>query len=662
MFVTLMLILLAIASGTLLTYLYDVDARFFARLCAGTCVGFALLGLVAFYYALFLGLTSLNVILTSATLACAFLLLILPAIRFRLSGDIRSATHLLREVTLHPRRHGRVICLAGLYVLIAIMLQCFVSRAVFERDGAILTGAINNMGDLPLHTSMISSFAYGENFPPEHSQFAGARLTYPFLVDFLSAVFMHTGVNLTNAMYLQTIFLMLALVALVYRWAFKLTRDTIAAVTSSGLLFFSGGLGWWLLLDDVRRASGRWLAALMHLSHEYTTETFYGLRWGNMLEAILLPQRSFQLGLPLSIIVLILCWQAMEAVPTSGGGETAERSSPAFFGFFLLPSSSIRRMLGAGAVTGLLPLVHTTTFGVMMGMAACLTLLFRRWKLWGAFFAAALLVAMPQVWWFGHGSSVEPRSLFAWQIGWDKGSANFWWFWFKNTGLFIPALVVALVWGLWTRSMCRRFLLFYLPFLLCFIVPNLFRLMPWIWDNIKALIYWYIASVPLVALLLTRLWRAGIVYRAAAVTLFVSMTLAGALDVWRVLAKSEWVEFDQAAIKCANMIIKTTPPRALVLHAPINNHAVYLTGRRSLFSIAFMAWVHGLNLAAREGEIQRIYSGAPDAVDLIAKYKIDYAVVGPAERARLPVNESFFSRYPMIGEADGYKLYRTAGE
>jgi hypothetical protein len=185
--------------------------------------------------------------------------------------------------------------------------------------------------------------------------------------------------------------------------------------------------------------------------------------------------------------------------------------------------------------------------------------------------------------------------------------------------------------------------------------------MPWIWgDNIKALIYWYIASVPLVALFLACLFRGGAVSRVTALILLLCMTAAGALDVWRVLAKSEWVEFDQTAVNCAKMIIKATPPRAIVLHAPINNHAIYLTGRRSLFSIDFMGWVHGLNVGGRHGDIQRIYTGAPDAEALIAKYKIDYAVVESAERSNLPVNEGFFTRYPMIGEAGGCKLYRTS--
>ena len=659
MILTLALISLAIANGIAVTYLYDIDAGFFARVCAGTCIGFALLGLIGFYYALLIGLTVPNLILTAATLSCPLLLLLASSIRSRLRVDIQAAIQLARDAVLHPRRNGCVISLGILYILMAIVLERFFSRAVFERDGAIWTGAINNVGDLPLHTSMITSFAYGENFPPEHSEFAGARLTYPFLVDFISAVFMHTGVNLIMAMYLQTVFLMLALLGLVYRWAFKLTYDTLTALISVGLLMFSGGFGWWLLADDIRKNGGHWVNALMHLSHEYTTETFYGFRWGNMLEAILLPQRSFQLGLPLSIIVMTLWWQAMESPVKAAAAERTGLRSLARLRL-ALGSPEIRRMLGAGAIIGLLPLAHTTTFGVLMGMGACLALLLRPWQRWFAFFAAALLVALPQVWWFGHGSSVNARSMFAWQIGWDKGSANFWWFWFKNTGIFIPVLLLALTWGVWTRVISRRLALFYLPFLLCFIVPNLFRLMPWIWDNIKALIYWYIASVPLVALLLTRLWRASIVHRAVAVVLFISMTLAGTLDVWRVLAKSEWVEFDRAAVNCANMILKLTPPRAIVLHAPINNHAIYLTGRRSLFSISFMTWVHGLSVGSREAEIRRIYAGAPDAQSLIASYQIDYIVVGPPERSGLSANESFFRRYPILGEVDGYKLYRSA--
>ena len=55
---------------------------------------------------------------------------------------------------------------------------------MIERPDGIYTGVLNNFGDLPFHLSVITSFAYGQNFPPEDPTFAGVRFTYPFLTDF----------------------------------------------------------------------------------------------------------------------------------------------------------------------------------------------------------------------------------------------------------------------------------------------------------------------------------------------------------------------------------------------------------------------------------------------------------------------------------------------
>ena len=61
------------------------------------------------------------------------------------------------------------------------------------------------------------------------------------------------------------------------------------------------------------------------------------------------------------------------------------------------------------------------------------------------------------------------------------------WFWLKNTGLFIPLLVIALVWKPDDYLVPRKLLLFYLPFTMAFFVPNFVKLAPWVWDNIKML-------------------------------------------------------------------------------------------------------------------------------------------------------------------------------
>ena len=69
MITSLALSLIAIASGTLLTYTYD-DAPLAARLCSGACIGFALMGLVGLILALCLGLNPLTIGMTAGSCCC----------------------------------------------------------------------------------------------------------------------------------------------------------------------------------------------------------------------------------------------------------------------------------------------------------------------------------------------------------------------------------------------------------------------------------------------------------------------------------------------------------------------------------------------------------------------------------------------------------------
>src|SRR4030095_15853638 len=81
---------------------------------------------------------------------------------------------------------------------------------------------------------------------------------------------------------------------------------------------------------------------------------------------------------------------------------------------------SVRRMIAAGLAAGLLPLVHAHSFVVVMAMGGCLALLQRRWRDWIAFFVAASVIALPQMWWSTHGSAVDAKKFFEWQFGWDR--------------------------------------------------------------------------------------------------------------------------------------------------------------------------------------------------------------------------------------------------
>jgi uncharacterized membrane protein len=202
-------------------------------------------------------------------------------------------------------------------------------------------------------------------------------------------------------------------------------------------------------------------------------------------------------------------------------------------------------------------------------------------------------------------------------------------------------------------------LLFLAPFSLCFIVPNVLKMAPWIWDNIKVLFYWWVASAPLVAILLARLWRKGPALKFLALVLFGCITFAGALDVAAIVLRSnQYQVFDSNGVGFAELVKAKTEPRSVIIHAPVHNHPVFLTGRRSLMGYPGHIWTHGLDYTQRESEIRRIYAGGADAPLLLQKYGVQYAVVGPHERDLMAVNERFFSRFQVIGEVGGYRLYK----
>ena len=682
MLISLALSLIAITSGTLLTYTWDEDAPLASRLCTGTCIGFALLGLIGFIFALLIGLTTLTLVGTAVVLATPVLLLRSPKLRAQIDQDLIKATRAISRATTRPDRWAFIYFL--FYAAVAIVMWLVFSRAMFEKPDGIYTGVLNNYGDLPFHLSVITRFAFGQNFPPEDPTFAGARFTYPFMTDFVSAMFVRAGASLRDSLFIENYFVGVALVGVLHRFGQKLLRNRTAAILTPVLIILNGGLGWAMLFSDVNKTDGGVFQVLKHIPHSYTIlpEVAEGWRWGNAVTSLLVPQRGFLLGIPLAAIVFTQWWAASQGDaevkskkvkgkkedrrgkrPLTGStsygvGSTADNSSLFPFSFLLFPSA--KRMLAAGVVAGLLPLVHAHSFIVVMGVGACLAVInWSRWREWLAFFVVASLIAMPQLLWSTHGSAVSTRAFIGWEFGWDSGTTNFFWFWFKNTGLFIPLLIAALLWKRDDYLVSRKLLFFFLPFTLCFIIPNLVKLAPWIWDNVKVLFYWWIVSAPLVALLLARLWEGKGWNRVLAGGLFVVLTLAGALDVFALITRQgEYQEFDRDGVAFAEMIKQQTPPHATILHAPIHNTPVFLTGRRSLMGYPGHIWTHGIDFGPRETDIKKIYSGSPDAINLLSKYGVDYVVIDPQEHSVMPVNTAFFSRYPEVVNIGEYHLYK----
>ena len=659
MIASLILALLVTSSGTVATYLYDEDASFGARLCAGAALGLAALGLVGFIVASLIGLSGAAVLFTMA-ICCSPLALVLDAnISRRLKQDLEGVSSFTRQLTrAEPAALGYFL----FYAVAAIVLLKVFSRAVIEDNTGLSTGLLNNFGDLPFHLSVITSFVFGNNFPPEDPTYAGVRFTYPFISDFVSAIFVRCGADLRESMFIENYLLGLSFIGLVHRWALVMLRDKLAAVITPLIVLLNGGMGWTLLFDKAGTNDRGLFGVLTDLPPSFTVIPETTWRWGNAISALLIPQRGFLMGLPLAVIAFTQWWLTIDKQrPTANvaqGKKTRASEKQKIETSTRFPLNT-RRMIGAGVAAGLLPLVHAHSFVVVMGMAACLALIHIRWREWFTFFAVASVIAIPQLLWSTLHSSVDAGSFFAWEVGWDHGQENPIWFWFKNTGIFIPLIFAAILHKGEGYLVRRRVLLFYLPFTLCFIIPNVVKLAPWIWDNIKVLYYWWLASAPIVALLLVRLWRQGPIRKVIALLLFVCVTLAGALDVAGIAVRStKYSVFDAAGLRFAELVKAKTAPRALIMHAPVHNTPVFLTGRRSLMGYPGHIWTHGLQFVQREGEIKRIYLGSPDAEQLIRNYAIDYVVIGPQEKIVTQVNDLFFSRFEKVGQVGDYSLYK----
>jgi len=744
--VSLLLTLIAIASGFVLTYTFEEDEPLASRLCAGACIGFALMGLIGFLLALALGLYAVTLALTTLVTAAPLLLLTRQSYRNQLNQDVNQALHGISRASTRPGRWDFIYFL--FYAAFAIGMWLIFRRALLEESDGIATGVLNNFGDLPFHLSVITRFAYGQNFPPEDPTFAGVRFTYPFITDFISAIFVRAGASLRNSLFIENYVIAIALVGVVHRFGQKLVRNRTAAMVTPLLILLNGGFGWVMLWDDLGKVEGGIYQVLKRLAHSYTIlpEIEKAWRWGNSITSLLLTQRGFLLGIPLAVIVIQLWWEAVTDTETRGHRDAGNKSSKKEKADLRVPlSPRLRvssRMVAAGIITGLLPLIHAHSFITLLMVAAFLVpwIYWRAWtvygiailigglvfllaasyqavgslwikvvfvvlvigvvvnlyfflpwshvRLWLCFFVAAIVIGGPQILWSTHKSAIKTQSFIAWEFGWDSdqqvmfgskpvGSQPIetvppfgkWfqrlpyvaWFWLKNTGLFIPLLVIALVWKPDDYLVPRRLLLFYLPFTLAFFVPNFVKLAPWVWDNIKMLFYWWIVSAPIVALLLARLWEQHVGQKVLAASLLVLMTLAGTLDVVPLLLQQgKYGEFDRDGVAFAESIKEKTPPTATILHAPIHNTPVYLTGRKSIMGYPGHIWTHGLEYGPREQEIKQIYAGSSNAAALLAKYGVDYVVIGPHEFSTEGPNVAFFSAYPEVAKVGDYHLYKIS--
>ncbi|HMB29951.1 MAG TPA: hypothetical protein VKS99_17710, partial [Blastocatellia bacterium] len=245
------------------------------RIAIGSVFGIAALSWVAFLSALPMGLNSISISVTVAIFAIGLAIQVRFIGRGRIVAAMRQCVWSLGDGVY--------------YVVWAALLAWLFSRVVMFYPGGMHTAPANNYGDLPFHFSVITSFAYGENLPPQNPIFAGMKFAYPFLIDFLTAFFIRCGADWRSAFFVENMALALALVRLIEALTLKIFNNIVAARIAPVIFLFNGGLGFINFFREFGAQSKDLSTFLWRLPKTYTmnaeltlASSNVPLRWGNV--------------------------------------------------------------------------------------------------------------------------------------------------------------------------------------------------------------------------------------------------------------------------------------------------------------------------------------------------------------------------------------------
>jgi hypothetical protein len=550
-------------------------------------------------------------------------------------------------------------------ILLGAALAFLFGRVIEVTPDAWLAHYNNTWSDWSFHAAYTTTFVYGQNFPPQNPLFAGTPFRYPFAPDFASALLVAGGWSLPAALtWPAWAMATLALSGLIL-WARRLAGNLASGIIAVLLTLLGGGLGFWFFLGDAARLG--LTTALLHAPQAYDRYAPpVNIQWYNPILSYYLPQRSFDFGAAIVVAVLLLLTTALQETPLLGwrqaviGFVQARRRLDGQGAAFLL----------AGALAGLLPWFHVHSLLVLGIVTITWALLWPR-PAWLLFAALVCLLAIPRLAAAIPGDVSAPAGLHypRLDLGWmaNEGLSGsdllalpvVWaWFWIKNTGLFLPLLLVALV----TRfALSLRSRLLLAPFLAVFLVANLVVFQPWDWDNTKVLVFWYLASGVAVGALLVfvaRRWPAAWIGSSlVGVTLLASGALS--LIQWLPPQGPTFSWFSREDIELADFVRGATDPHAVFLTGDeVTNPIPDLAGRPVLMSYRGWLWTYGIDYSRREADIAEMYIGAPDSLDLLHRYGVNYVLVGPQERSAWHADPGFFDRsLPLLTQTEHYRIY-----
>ncbi|SDJ05667.1 hypothetical protein SAMN05444157_1505 [Frankineae bacterium MT45] len=594
----------------------------------------------------------------SAALPLGVLLVVAVGVLLWLRGQWRGFEQLSRRMLIS-------------WSVIALLSFVFWVTLSWSHDLNPVNGTLMSAGstwaDFGLHANLVTHQAYADHLPGNLPIASGTNLTYPFLIDFLSALFLKGGWSLHMALAVPGTLLCWSITQLVLGFGRRLFGSFAGAVVGCVLTLAGGSfIGITLAWHDYSKSGESLLKFLGKLPDGYAGSWAHNAPFFNPVADLLLPQRAFLFGLGIWLIIAILWHRSFVGdagmpVPLGDGGASgatprADKSRPARSGSKAAARSSTkaeavapkpaevaldatgRRTLFTGAVLfGLLPMTHAHSFicaGVLFAGLFVWVVINRRAELRAWLIAAgvAIVLAVPQLAW--QQFAVENGTGGHFTHGWVRAEGDpllsFEW---RNFGFLLIVLLVIIV--LLFRSSWRLYRPWYIPFLVLFVVAQLYSVQPLAYDNLKLFFYVFMMAMLFLGALIMRIklptsWATGGLRSIAVIAAFAVLGTGGALTIVREYQlKYQFASADDLAL--AAWVKANTSINAVFAGTPSTGESAGTVAGRNLLQ-AYPGWLFNYNLDAtgRNAALAALMRG--DVSDPnVAKYKPDYLVVGSNE-------------------------------
>jgi hypothetical protein len=141
---------------------------------------------------------------------------------------------------------------------------------------------------------------------------------------------------------------------------------------------------------------------------------------------------------------------------------------------------------------------------------------------------------------------------------------------------------------------------------------------------------------------------------------FLTMVLAGALDCYRLLLPSLNTNrlYSAEEIELADWVRNNTDPHSIWMTGSNHNNFLFnLTGRQPLVTYEGWLWSHGYDYRSVWTDLAFAYAN-PRNKSVLAKYNVDYILVGPNENTRWGADVgTLMQMYPLVKMTNEYWIF-----